>query len=135
VGESLFAVFGAEFLVLQEPLFLSRTVEDDCVLLGRRHAEKVLDAWSALSDAIGLSKSQRAAVDTFSTGERAAASLVLIAALVETKRLENIKVLAVDLDSALSRTRRLSIAQLWQQLLFAPQVFDLASDGRPRRWL
>lgn len=134
MGAEHIKLYGDEYLVLREPLFLASSVADDCLLLCPESTATALTHWERLAQAIGLGKSSSLPVRDFSTGERALAFLLLIAAVVQTKAIE-CKVLCLGPERALSKSKRKTLEGLWKGLPFPPSVHVLNAEGRPQPWL
>jgi hypothetical protein len=130
----VFGAYGDDYLVGCEPLFLARSIHEECLMLTPERQPDVLRQWVTMAGSLGLPIDLSSDLEHLSSGERAATYLTLIAAVAETRTLSGLKILTVNFEESLSAERVASIRSLWSNLLCAPQVFHLTEVG-PSRWL
>lgn len=134
MGGTAYDRFGERYLVVGDPLFLSGTVQNDCFLFCAESADSAIKRWSEFAKRLGLGKIVTEPVNTFSSGERLAAALLLFAAVAESQGLSELDILVSKVEASLSPARLERIKQILAELTCRVSLHRLNEHGEVVAW-
>jgi len=124
---------GAEFLVLEAPLFVSATPGDEAVLLAPGHWREILERYAVQMAAMSLGERAAEPFHKLSSGQQALAALCLMMSAA-TIRQRGVRILLAGPERTISTRNAAAIEAVRLQHAPLVSLFSLTSQGSPQPW-